>query len=83
MCSAVFRDFKILSGSLFFNQMIFPSAGLSTSSSIGIPSCQIIGQQTPPGKGNTHGTVNKCFHFQFVRNVSADLPDLFHGGFPG
>ena len=80
--SFVLLDGEILSRSLLLSQCIFPPAGLSALPAVGISLDEIIGQKTPSGVADAHGTVNEGFELHSFRSSVDYLSYLFKAKFP-
>ena len=75
--SLIFINRHIFSRSGLLYNGIFPTAGMGTSSLIGISSSEEIAEQTSSRIRDAHGAVDKCLNLQAVRNMISDLTDLF------
>ena len=79
----VLADLEILPGTGLFYQMILPAAGLCALPTVCVTPGQIIGEQTAPGKADTHGTVDKGLDVKLLRGIVPDLPNVLQGRLPG
>ena len=67
---------KILPRSALFRHSIFPSAGMGTCASVGIPSCKIVGKKAATRIRDAHGSVDETLYFHVLRNIVLYLSDL-------
>ena len=81
--SFVFFNGHIFTGTCFFNQMVFPTAGMGTSAFIGITTAEVIAQQASARIRNAHSTMNKGFDFHIRRNFFANFANFTQGKFSG
>ena len=74
---------EILPGALFLHQMVPPPAGLGALAPVGVPVGEVVGDQTPPGDGHTHGPVDEHFQLQVRRGFGPNLGDFLQAQLPG
>ena len=79
----ILKHGEILPRALFLHQRILVAAGLGAGAPVGVPPGHVVGQQTPPGIGHTHGPVAEYLQLQLRRDPLPDGPNLLQAQLPG